>query len=156
MNINRYGLHASHLQCYKRRGRTCRYIFCKKLAIFACSSVWCAWNKSRVKEKYLPCMHGKTSRKTKFLMEVSLWALAINHITMFAECHHFKAFNVKTPWSFQNTFHEAWTKYVLHNTSITLHHWVLLPSLFCLPKLNKATTSTVFSLIWLKEALNKH
>ena len=28
-------------------------------------------------------------------MEVSLWALAINHITMFAECHHFKAFNVK-------------------------------------------------------------
>ena len=33
---------------------------------------------------------------------------------------------------------------------------VILPSVFCLPKLNKATTSTVFSLIWLKEALNKH
>ena len=51
----------------------------------------------------------KDMGETEFLMEVILWALAINHITMFAECHHLKAFNVKALSSFQKIVHDAQT-----------------------------------------------
>ena len=54
----------------------------------------------------------KDMEEKEFLMEVILWALAINHITMFVECHHFKAFNGKALSSFQTMLCDAYNNNV--------------------------------------------